>query len=170
MGGSGASVSLGMTKGDQKHVIQILLRNGALNQIQCDSLCRSIDKGDSVIASIFLRYEDKKDAQQLVSSLRSHYHTMSYNASYDDEEEEDDDAADDDDDDDDDNDDDDDDDDDEEEEEDDDDDDEEGADKQKSSLDEEDAATIMSKFLEVVRGMDMSNLETAALRFKHLSV
>ena len=139
-----------LTAADQKTVVDILAKASALTADQVALLNAKIDKEDAYLQNIFSKYEEDKDVYSLIDLLRS---IKTYD-SYNEDEEEDDEKVDDDDD---------------EEEDDGDDDDyeEEGENEEEDEevkFSNEERQTIESRFLQIVQDMELTQMETAALR------
>ena len=120
---------------DQKTVVEILSRAGAITPTQVKTLEVLINRGDLSILRVFKAYEDDKDVYKLIGALKGVEDKVEEEE--DDEEEEEEEV--------------------EEEEEDDADDDDE-------RFDESDRSNVEARFASIVNGMSLSNLETAALR------
>lgn len=131
---------------DQKTVVEILMRARAIDEEQYIALSKLIDEGNTEIARVFLNYEENKDVYALIDSLKamdikglanspSSSSSEAQEVEEADEDEEEDGAEDDGDDDD-----------------------------YEQDFDEDDGAGVEEKFMEIIQGMKLSDLETAALR------
>ena len=119
---------------DQRSIVDILCKNGALTELQGQGLLRMIEATDPVLHSAFLAYQDGKDIYRLIQALKAVLPAAADTLEYTDSNEDDDNDEDNDD------------------------------DVRVGPVDSSGRVTVETAFLDIVQKMTLSHVETAALR------